>query len=131
MAREVFNPQGLPPPMGPYAHGAVGRGARMVFISGQVPQDAGGRLVGRNDILAQTRQVLANIRTAVEAAGGTVADICKITVFLVELDEKVYGAVARARREFFGEVFPASTLVQVKALASADWLVEIEAYAVI
>lgn len=131
MARDTFNPQGLPRPVGPYAHCAIGTGQKMIFVSGQVPQDAEGRLVGRNDILAQVRQVLANIRMAVEAAGGGVADICKITIFLVELDEKVYAAVAQARREFFGGDFPASTLVQVKGLASPDWKVEIEAYAVV
>jgi reactive intermediate/imine deaminase len=131
MAREIVNPEGLPRPMGPYSQVAVGTGRKMVFISGQVPQDAGGRMIGGKDVLAQTRQVLANIRTAVAAAGGSLADICKITVFLVELDGSAYEAVAQARREFFGEVFPASTLVQVKALASPDWLVEIEACAVI
>lgn len=131
MAREILNPPGLPRPMGPYAQVAVGTGRKMVFISGQVPQDAAGRTVGPRDLLAQTRQVLTHIRTAVEAAGGSLADIAKITVFLVAMDANAYDAVAEARREFFGETFPASTLVQVKALAAPDWLVEIEAYAVI
>ena len=117
--------------MGPYSQVAVGRGRMMVFISGQVPQKADGSLAGAGDIQAQTRQVLANLKTAVEAAGGTVSDICKITIFMVALDEPAYQAVAEARREFFGTECPASTMVEVKRLASADWLLEIEAYAVI
>lgn len=131
MARKVIIPEHLPQTMGPYSHCVVGEGSKLVFISGQVPQDANGRLVGRGDIAAQARQVLANIRIAVEAAGGTVQDINKITIFLVELDPAAYAAVAQARRDFFQGEYPASTLVQVQALASPDWLIEIEAYAVI
>jgi 2-iminobutanoate/2-iminopropanoate deaminase len=131
MARKIVDPKRLPKPMGPYSHCVVAEGSRLVFISGQVPQDANGQLVGKGDIAAQTRQVLANIRAAVEAAGGTVRDINKITIFMVELDPAAYAAVAEARREFFQGEYPASTLVQVKALASPDWLIEIEAYAVI
>jgi 2-iminobutanoate/2-iminopropanoate deaminase len=131
MARKIVTSEKLPKPMGPYSHCVIGEGSKLVFISGQVPQDANGNLIGRGDIAAQTRQVLANMRSAVEAAGGTVGDINKITIFMVELDAAAYEAVARARREFFHGEFPASTLVQVKALASPDWLIEIEAYAVI
>ena len=98
MARKVIIPEHLPQTMGPYSHCVVGEGSKLVFISGQVPQDANGRLVGRGDIAAQARQVLANIRIAVEAAGGTVQDINKITIFLVELDPAAYAAVAQARR---------------------------------
>jgi reactive intermediate/imine deaminase len=131
MARKIITPGILPQTMGPYSHCVVGEGSKLVFISGQVPQDANGQLVGRGDIAAQTRQVLANIRAAIEAAGGTVRDINKITIFMVELDAAAYAAVAQARREFFQGEYPASTLVQVKSLASPDWLIEIEAYAVI
>lgn len=131
MARKIITSAHLPQAMGPYSHCVVGEGSKLVFISGQVPQDANGQLVGRGDIAAQARQVLANIRAAVEVAGGTVGDINKITVFMVELDQAAYAAVAEARRTFFQGEYPASTLVQVKALASPDWLIEIEAYAVI
>jgi len=131
MARKIIVTGQLPQTMGPYSHCVVGEGSKLVFISGQVPQDADGQLVGRGDIAAQTRQVLANIRSAIEAAGGTIGDINKITIFMVELDAAAYGAVAQARREFFRGEYPASTLVQVKSLASPDWLIEIEAYAVI
>lgn len=131
MPKKVMSPQGLPKTMGPYSQCTVGEGAKWVFIAGQVPQDAKGKLVGKGDIVAQTAQVLSNLRTAVEAAGGTVADICKITIFLTALDDEAYRSVAEARRKFFGGDYPASTLVEVKRLASPDWLIEIEAFAVI
>jgi 2-iminobutanoate/2-iminopropanoate deaminase len=131
MAKKVIQPQGLPKTMGPYSHCVVGEGTKFAFIAGQVPLDEKGALVGKGDIEVQTRQVLSNLRKAVEAAGGTVADICKITIFVVGLDKAAYGVIAQARRGFFAGEFPASTMVEVKSLASPDWLIEIEAYAVI
>jgi reactive intermediate/imine deaminase len=131
MARKVIHPKGLPQSMGPYSQCVAGVGKQLVFIAGQVSQDAEGNLVGKGDIAAQTRQVLANLKTAVEEAGGTVADICKITLFVVGLDDAAYRVIGQARREFFGKEFPAATMVEVKRLVSPDWLIEIEAYAVI
>lgn len=131
MPKKIVPGEGLATTMGPYSHCVIGVGKQLVFIAGQVPQDARGNLVGRGDIETQTRQVLANLKTAVEAAGGTVADICKITIFVVGLDEAAYSVIAQTRREFFATEFPASTMVEVKSLASPDWLIEIEAYAVI
>ncbi|MGD9975790.1 MAG: RidA family protein [Desulfatirhabdiaceae bacterium] len=129
MPKQIITPEGLPKTMGPYSQVVVGLGAKVIFIAGQVPQDASGKTVGPGDIGVQTRQVLANLKTAVEAAGGAIHDICKITIFLTALNETIFKEVAQARREFFGNEFPASTLVQVQRLASPDWLIEIEAYA--
>ena len=131
MSREIIQPEGLPKTMGPYSQCVVGEGSKFVFIAGQVPEDASGNLVGKNDIDAQTRQVLSNLATAVASAGGGVEDICKITVFIVALNEAAYDVVARVRREFFKGDYPASSLVEVNRLAKADWLIEIEAYAVV
>lgn len=131
MPKKVIHAKGLPTTMGPYSHCVVGVGEKLVFIAGQVPQNSKGKLVGRGDIETQTRQVLENIKTAIEAAGGTVSDICKITILVVGLDDAAYQAVARVRKEFFGGDYPASTLMEVKRLASVDWLIEIEAYAMI
>jgi 2-iminobutanoate/2-iminopropanoate deaminase len=130
MARKVIHPEGLPKTVGPYSHCAVGEGTKWVFIAGQVSQDEKGTLVGKGDVEAQTRQVLANLQKAVAAAGGTVGDICKITIFVVDLDDAAYEAIARVRRDFFMGDYPASTLVEVKRLASPDWRIEIEGYAV-
>ena len=117
--------------MGPYSQCVVGEGSKFVFIAGQVPEDSSGNLIGKNDIEAQTRQVLSNLGIAVAGAGGTVEDICKITIFVVALDKTAYGVVARVRQKFFKGDYPASTLVEVSKLAKTDWLIEIEAYAVI
>jgi reactive intermediate/imine deaminase len=131
MAKHVITVDGLPKTMGPYSQCVAGEGNRMVFISGQVPEDTQGNLVGAGDIGAQTRQVLANIKLAVEAAGGKISDICKLTILIAVLDDKAYEAVAREREIFFGSNYPSSTLMEVSRLASQDWLIEIEAYAVI
>jgi len=131
VAKKAIHPKGLPRTMGPYSQCVVSEGSKLVFIAGQVPQDEKGNLVGHRNIELQTRQVLANIKKAAEAAGATVADICKITIFVIGLDEASYGVIAKVRREFFGGEFPASTMVEVKRLASPDWLIEIEAYAVL
>jgi len=131
MAKHIISVDGLPKTMGPYSQCVAGEGRRMVFISGQVPEDSQGNLVGAGDIGAQTRQVLANIKLAVEAAGGNISDICKITILIVVLDDTAYEAVAREREKFFGGNYPSSTLMEVSRLASPGWLIEIEAYAVI
>jgi reactive intermediate/imine deaminase len=131
MAKEIVNPKSVCKPMGPYSQGVVATGRKLVFISGQVPQDSKGDLVGRDDIDAQTRQVLTNLRNILEEIGGTLSDIVKITVFMVETTAAALETVARVREEFFGSDFPASTLVAVKSLASPDWLVEMEAFAVL
>lgn len=117
--------------MGPYSQGVVTTGGKLVFISGQVPQDAFGHLVGKGDLEAQTRQVFANLKTMVEAMGGTVANIVKITIFVVKVTPHAYEILGHVRREFWSTDFPASTLVEIKALASPDFLIEVEAFAVI
>lgn len=131
MSKKIVPTKNLPPAKGPYSQCVIGRGSRMVFISGQVPQDERGVLAGKGNITEQTAQVLLNLKRAVEAAGGTVEDICKITIFVVRLDDDGYHAVAEARRTFFGGDYPASTMMEVNKLASPDWLIEIEGYAVI
>lgn len=131
MAKEIIQPRGISKPVGPYSQGVVTTGRKLIFISGQVAQDAQGNLVGKGDIEAQTKQVLTNLKTMVEAAGGTVADITKITVFMVEVTPSAYEVVSRLRHEFFDGEYPASTLVGVKSLAVPEWLIEIEAWAVV
>jgi 2-iminobutanoate/2-iminopropanoate deaminase len=131
MTKTIFNPESVPKPMGPYSQGVVTTGGKLFFISGQVPQDASGNLVGKNDLEAQTKQVLANLKTMVETAGGTVANIVKITIFMVKVTPHAYEILGRVRREFWGADFPASTLVEINRLASPDFLIEIEAFAVI
>jgi 2-iminobutanoate/2-iminopropanoate deaminase len=94
-----------------------------------VATDGAGRVVGGNDIVAQTRQVHENIKRCLSAAGATFADICKVTVFLRNINDRE--KVNTVRKEYFGAHRPASTLVEISRLVRDDYLIEIEATAVI
>jgi len=131
MMKTIFNPESVPKPMGPYSQGVVVTGEKLVFISGQVPQDASGNLVGKADFEAQTKQVFANLKDMVETVGGTVANIVKITIFMVKVTPQAYEILGQVRRELWHGDFPASTLVEISRLASPDFLIEVEAFAVI
>ena len=101
-----------------------------LYVSGQVPKDRSDRIVGVGDFEAQARQVYANLRAVLEAAGGSLDDVVKITTFLTRQD--LFEDWRRIRAEVFkGEAYPASTLVVVASLSHLDYLVEIEAIAVI
>jgi enamine deaminase RidA (YjgF/YER057c/UK114 family) len=129
MSVELSNPEGLyQPPT--YSHLAVARGSRIVFISGQVGFDADGQLVG-DDHFSQAEQAFRNLVTAVEAAGGTPADIAKITIFVVGHHPKLLEPLMNARAAAFGEHRPASTYLGVEALARPGLLIEVEAVAVL
>jgi reactive intermediate/imine deaminase len=100
----------------------------LLFISGCVPVDSAGHLVP-GDVVAQTRQVFANIEAVLGAAGGSFADVVKVTVFLVDVDDRQ--AVNGVRTVVFGESRPASTLVEVSRLAIPGARIEVEAVALI
>ena len=115
-----------------YTHVVAARGAETLYISGQVAIDASGKTVGIGDLGAQTQQVMQNLQTALHAAGATFADVVKITTFVVGYTPEQRAVIASARAQFLPQDKPpASTLVGVTALAAADWLIEIEAVAVI
>jgi reactive intermediate/imine deaminase len=121
-------PAGLPPANG-YSH-AVAFTGRLVVISGQVPAGPDGQVVGAGDPAAQVRQVFSNLATALAAAGATLAQVVKITVFLTDLAD--LGVFRQVRDGFLaGGPPPASTLVQVAGLVHPDFRVEIEALAVL
>ncbi|MBI2880892.1 MAG: RidA family protein [Candidatus Tectomicrobia bacterium] len=105
------------------------RAGNHVYIAGQTAMSPKGKLVGKGDPLAQARQVFKNIRGLVEKAGGTMNDVVKINVYVTDIRNA--DPVRRARGAFFKGDFPTSTLVCVAALASPDFLVEIEAVAVL
>ena len=129
MAVELTNPDGLHKPP-TYSHLAIGTGSRLLFISGQVGFDADGNLVGR-DHVSQAEQAYRNLRTAVESAGGSVADIAKITIFVVDHGPELIDPLMAARQAVFGEHRPASTFLGVAKLIRPEFLVEIEAVAVL
>ena len=105
------------------------RAGDLLFVSGCVPVDSEGKLVGDGDVVAQTRQALENVGRVLEAAGVTFADIAKVTLYLTDVDDRP--RINPVRREFFGETRPASTLVEVSRLAIPGAKVEIEAVAVV
>lgn len=120
------NPAGLPPTNG-YSH-AVSFTGTMVVVSGQVPLDAEGRLVGADDPRAQTRQVFDNLRGVLAAAGTDLAHVVKLTVFLTNMGD--LADFRSVRDEFLDpERPPASSLVQVSGLVHPGFRIEIEALA--
>ena len=104
------------------------RAGDLLFISGQVarPLEGGKTLVGRNEY-EQAAQIFLRIKAICEGAGGSLDDVVKITIFMVDIRNNT--EVWRARREFFSGDFPASTLVEVRSLAGPETLVEIETVA--
>lgn len=122
--RTAVDVAGLAAPAGHYSHGIIASG-RMLFVAGQVALDEEGRLVGRGDAAAQTRQVLTNLKRVIEGAGASMADVARTTVYLTRLDDR--GPVGNVRAEFFPSPPPANTLLVVASLAQPEFLVEIDA----
>jgi enamine deaminase RidA (YjgF/YER057c/UK114 family) len=117
-------------PSGHFSHATVteARG-RLVFISGMVARRADGTIAGIGDIEAQTRQVCENVKAAVEEAGGTMADICRVDVFVRNMEH--FEQIHKVRREYFPAPAPASTMVEVCKMTSPEYLIEINAIAVV
>lgn len=107
----------------------VNNPGKMAFLSGFVAKDKGGKLVGKDDIRAQTRQVCENLKAAVQAAGGQLGDIVRVDVYI--LDMAHFRDLHEIRREYFPIDPPASTMVQVTRLVDPACLIEINAIAVI
>lgn len=102
---------------------------RLIFISGMTSKRADGSIAGVGDIEAQTRQMCENVKAAVEAAGGTMADICRVDVYVKSMAD--FDAIHRVRREYFPAPAPASTMVQVSGFTHPDYLIEMNAIAVV
>jgi 2-iminobutanoate/2-iminopropanoate deaminase len=121
--------KGMTAPTAPYSLAIESRGTRTLQISGQVPVDPAGNLVGKGDIAAQTVQVFENLKSLVEAAGGTMDSIVKLGVYVTDI--RYRDAITEVRRRYLKAPFPAATMVEISRLVSPDWLVEIEAVAVL
>ena len=121
-ARTPINPPGISP------NPALSPGMRvgdLLFVSGNVGVDGSGNLVGGSDCEAQSRQVMANIRAIVDAAGGKMEDVAKITCFITDIIN--YAAYAKVRAETWPSNPPASSTVVVAGLVRPEYLVEVEA----
>jgi len=130
MTLERINPEDLPTPLG-YTHVIVAAGTRLVFVAGQEPEDEHGNLVGPGDLAVQARQVFANLGRALAAAGAGPDQVTKITIFVVHYRREDLPAIEAGRMALFGDHKPADTLVGVEALSRPEYLIEVEAIAVI
>ncbi|MFC7550661.1 RidA family protein [Plantactinospora sp. GCM10030261] len=120
----------LAAPNGHFAQATVApAGARLVFISGMTARDRDGTVVGVGDITAQTHQVCRNLRAAVAAAGGELDDIARVDVFVRNMED--FAAIHAVRRQYFTGDPPASTMVEVAKFVNKDYLIEINAIAVL
>lgn len=126
---DAFNVKGVVKPFGIFSGAAWQPEGKVLHISGQVSDDADGAIVGAGDIEAQTRQVLNNISIILDAVGGRMSDIAKVTVFITDMS--TLDMIHQVRSEFFTPPYPASSLVQVVNLVKPEFLIEIEAVAVI
>ena len=112
-----------------YSDAVSVEGRRMVFIAGQLSRDGAGNVVGKGDMRAQIRQVCENVRTALAAAGASVTDLTRTTTYVTDIDE--FFKHVDVRSAFFGDEPPVSTTVEVRRLAGPDFLVEMDAIAVL
>lgn len=127
MTRREIRVEGLAEPISHFTDAVLAGG--FLHVSGIVAVDGDGRLVGGDDVAAQTRQVFENMRAVLEAAGCGFEDVVKVTVFLTNIDDRA--TINPVRQEVFGDTRPASTLVEVPRLAVDGAKVEIECVALV
>lgn len=123
--REEYRVPGLNEPISHYTDAV--RFGDLLFVSGVAPLDEAGKLVGGDDVAAQTRQIFRNMQKILETAGAGFADVLRVTVYLTDIDDRA--RINPVRQEYFGATRPASTLIGVAALAVPGMKVEIEAIA--
>ncbi len=126
---EKFCANGVYDPPG-YSQAIKVTGAQtIIFLAGQVAYDKDGGAAHRGDFMAQARQVFACVRALVEAGGGTLANVVKITTYVTDVRHRP--EFREVRDEFFGVRGPASTLVEISKLSHPDYLIEVEAIAIV
>lgn len=125
--REEIRVDSLIEPISHYTDGV--RFGDLLFVSGCLGADPELGIVGGDDVVAQARQALVNVGKILSAAGASFSDVCKVTVYLTDIDDRE--KINPVRKEFFGDARPASTLVEVSKLAVPEAKVEIEAIACI
>ena len=130
MAKQQIHTDNLRAPMGHFSQAtAIEARGKMVFISGMTARRPDGTIAGVGDVEVQTRQVCENIKAAVTTAGGTMADIVRVDVYVRNIEH--FDTIHKVRREYFPAPAPASTMVEVTKMVSPDYLIEISAIAVI
>ena len=132
MSKQIITPASLPEPRG-FNHGVLTTGGVLLFLAGQDASDGDGRIVAPGDIVAQCRQVLQNLHAVVHEAGGQMADIVKLNVFVTSRDAYVaqLKPLGKLFREYFGNYYPAMALFEVAGLFQPDAMIEMEGFAVL
>ncbi len=127
MLKKVITPKTLHRPFG-YAHAI--QIDNTIYISGQIPLDQEMNVVGKNDIAVQTERVYENLRKVIEEAGGSMSNIVMLNIYCTDLE--AYDKETRQlRKKYFGDYYPAITAVEVKRLYRPDFMIEVEAVAVL
>jgi 2-iminobutanoate/2-iminopropanoate deaminase len=119
--------EGLPEPISHYTDAVLA--GKTLYISGLIATDAHGHVVGKSDVVEQTRQIFRNLDLVLKSAGASPQDVVKVTIFMRDVTQRP--DINPVRQEFFGGHRPASTLVEVSRLVNDDLLLEIEAVAVL
>ena len=130
MAKEQINTDKLREPNGHFSQATVieARG-KIVFVSGMTARRPDGTIAGIGDIEEQTRQVIENIKSAIEEAGGTLEDVCRVDVYVRNMEH--FDQIHKVRRAYFKPPLPASTMVEITKMTSPDYLIEMNAIAVL
>jgi len=126
--KEVVPVKGLPQPKGVWSIVTRARPGNLVFVSGLLSKDENGEIVGVGDITAQTEQVIANLKTALAAAGATLEDIVRVDVYIKDMSH--FDKIHAVRRKHFVKDPPASTMVEISRMTDDRCLIEINAIAV-
>jgi enamine deaminase RidA (YjgF/YER057c/UK114 family) len=128
---QFLNPKGLSKPAG-FTQVVVAPAGKLVYVSGQVPLNSSGDVVGKGDFRAQVTQVMENLKTALAAAGATMTDLIKLNYYVVNLKPDQVSVIREVRAKYLSaERPPAGTLVGVTALVREDYMIEIEAVAAV
>jgi len=129
----IFNPETMAKPTAGYSHVAEVTDGRIVYIAGQVAMDRAGNLVGKDDFRAQVQQVFENLKSAVEASGGDFHNVIKLNYYCAESVDPAQVPIVREIRDKYVNTAnpPVSTFVVVKRLVRPEWLIEVDAVAVV
>ena len=134
MSVELRNVPGRVEPEG-YVHVGVATGSKTVYLAGQVSQDAEGATVAAGDLAGQTEQALVNVASALDSVGASFADVAKLTIYVVDWEaskmEALFAGIGAAAEKLSIDPVKPATLVGVAALFEPDYLIEIEATAVL
>ncbi|MGE4240497.1 RidA family protein [Ramlibacter sp.] len=125
--KRIVPVQGLAKPKGVWSTVTVASPGQLVFVSGLLSKDAEGNILGVGDVGKQTEVILENMKTALESAGATLADIVRVDVYITDMSN--FEAIHAVRRRYFPQDPPASTMVQVTSLTDPRCLIEINAIA--